>query len=292
MPSLGHEFRPFSTANDDRLTSDPFRDVRDLIRRCDRAALATALPGDGGAWPYASLVLVAVDHDLSPILLMSDLAEHSKAIAADPRVSLLFDGTAGLAQPLTGPRVTLMGRAAKTDDERLKRRFLRHHPDAAMYAGFDDFHVYRVTLERTHLVGGFGKIRWIAPAELLAVPPLRELAEGEEGIVAHMNQDHADAVQLYADKLLGLPGTGWTMTGIDAEGHRSPLAGEVARLPFETADDGGGRGAPGSGLAGRQGPQRLISRLRRPQHASHGEFGLPPTGHSPFRRQAVHTAKV
>jgi hypothetical protein len=205
-----------------------------LIRRCDRAALATNLPGDGGAWPYASLVLVAVDHDLSPILLMSDLAEHSKAIEADSRVALLFDGTAGLVQPLTGPRVTLMGRAAKTDDERLKQRFLRHHPDAALYAGFGDFHVYRVTLERTHLVGGFGKIRWIAPDELLAVSPLRELAEGEGGIVAHMNQDHADAVQLYAEKLLNLPGTtGWAMTGIDAEGLDLRLEGEVARLPFE-----------------------------------------------------------
>ena len=216
------------------MTVDPFRDVRDLIRRRDRAALATALPGEGGAWPYASLVLVAVDHDLSPILLMSDLAEHSKAIATDSRVALLFDGTAGLAQPLTGPRVTVMGRAAKTDDERLKQRFLRHHPDAAMYAGFGDFSFYRMTIERTHLVGGFGKIRWIAPGELLAVPPLADLAEGEEGIVAHMNQDHAEAVQLYAEKLLGLPGAGWTMTGIDAEGIDLRLAGEVARLPFET----------------------------------------------------------
>ncbi len=226
------------------MTADPFRDIRDLIRRCDRAALATTLPGDGGPWPYASLVLVAVDHDLSPILLMSDLAEHSKAIAADPRVALLFDGTAGLAQPLTGPRVTLMGRAAKTDDERLKQRFLRHHPDAALYAGFGDFHVYRMTLERAHLVGGFGKIRWIAPGELLAVPPLQELAEGEEGIVAHMNQDHADAVQLYAGKLLNLPGTNWTMTGIDAEGIDLRRTGEVARLLFDTPMTGAGQARP------------------------------------------------
>ena len=69
------------------------RTARDLVRSLDRAALATALPVQGGAWPYASLVLVAVDHDLSPILLLSDLAEHTKAIAADSRVSLLFDGT-------------------------------------------------------------------------------------------------------------------------------------------------------------------------------------------------------
>src|SRR3982751_799687 len=159
------------------MTDDLSQAVRDLLRSCDRAALATALPSrmpGNPSWPYASLVLVAVDHDLSPILLLSDLAEHSKAIAADSRVSLLFDGTAGLAQPLTGPRVTLLGRAAQTEDERLKQRFLRHHPDAEMYAEFGDFHFYKVALDRAHLVGGFGKIRWIEPAELLAGPPLPE----------------------------------------------------------------------------------------------------------------------
>lgn len=215
---------------------EPNRDVRELIRSRDRTALATALPADDAAqpaWPYASLVLVAVDHDLSPLLLMSDLAEHTKAIARDPRVSLLFDGTGGLAQPLTGPRVTLLGRAAKTEDERLKKRFLRHHPDAEMYAGFRDFNLYKVSLERAHLVGGFGKIRWIEPGELLALPALPDLEASEEGIVTHMNEDHADAVQLYATKLLDLAGEGWAMTGIDREGIDLRQAGNVARLPLD-----------------------------------------------------------
>ncbi len=215
-------------------TEDLAPAVRHLVRRLDRAALASALPAAGGAWPYASLVLVAVDHDLSPILLLSDLAEHSKAIAADGRVSLLFDGTVGLDQPLTGPRATLLGRARVTDDERLKRRFLARHPDAEMYAGFKDFRFYRVALERAHLVGGFGKIRWFAAADLLPAPPLAGLVEGEVDIVAHMNDDHGDAVQLYAGKLLGLQGTGWKMTGIDAEGLDLRCAGEVARLSFDT----------------------------------------------------------
>jgi putative heme iron utilization protein len=208
------------------------RAVRDLVRGLDRAALATALPADGGAWPYASLVLAAVDHDLSPILLLSDLAEHTKAIAADGRVSLLFDGTHGLDQPLTGPRATLVGRAARTDDSRLARRFLARHPDAEMYAGFKDFHFYRVAVERAHLVAGFGKIRWLSMAELKAVPA-DGLAESEPGIVAHMNEDHADAVQLYASKLLGLGGEDWRMTGIDAEGIDLRHQGRVARLAFD-----------------------------------------------------------
>ncbi|MCA0301927.1 MAG: DUF2470 domain-containing protein [Proteobacteria bacterium] len=217
------------------------REVRHLVRRLDRAALATALPAEPAAapdsgpaapWPYASLVLVAVDHDLSPILLVSDLAEHARAIAADDRVSLLFDGTGGLAQPLTGARATLLGRARRDDDPRLVARFVARHPDAAMYAGFRDFHVYRVTLERAHLVAGFGKIHWLS-RDQLAAPAADGLAEAEADIVAHMNDDHADAVQLYATRLLGLDGEGWRMTGLDPEGLDLRRGGTVARLAFE-----------------------------------------------------------
>ncbi len=220
------------------MIEDMSRTVRDLLRGLDRAALATALPlppeGAGrAAWPYASLVLAAVDHDLSPVLLLSDLAEHARAIASDGRVSLLFDGTAGLEQPLTGARVTLLGRAERTTDERLGQRFLARHPDAAMYAGFKDFHFYRVALERAHLVAGFGKIRWLEATDLLPVPVPAGLAESEAGILSHMNEDHTDALQLYAQKLLGLPGSDWRMTGIDAEGIDLRRAGQVARLPFD-----------------------------------------------------------
>jgi putative heme iron utilization protein len=220
------------------MIEDMSRTVRALLRGLDRAALATGLPAppgdeEGAAWPYASLVLVAVDHDLSPVLLLSDLAEHTKAISSDSRVSLLFDGTGGLDQPLTGARVTLLGRALRSTDERLGQRFLARHPDAAMYAGFRDFHFYRVALERAHLVAGFGKIRWLDAADLLPAPVPAGLAESETGIVGHMNEDHADALQLYAQKLLGLAGSDWRMTGIDAEGIDLRQAGQVARLSFD-----------------------------------------------------------
>jgi putative heme iron utilization protein len=214
------------------MTDDMPRAVRDLVRGRDRAALATALPGQAGPWPYASLVLTAVDHDLSPILLLSDLAEHSKAIAVDDRVSLLVDGTEGLDQPLTGPRVTLLGRIARTVDERLHRRFLAHHPDAGIYASFKDFGFYRVSVERAHVVAGFGKIKWLSPRELVPLS-LPNLSDAEPGIIEHMNNDHADALQLYADKLLGLVGTGWRMTGMDAEGLDLRAGGRVARLTFD-----------------------------------------------------------
>ncbi|HZQ02018.1 MAG TPA: DUF2470 domain-containing protein [Reyranella sp.] len=228
------------------MTDDLSRAVRDLIRGQDRAALACLLPdGAAPARPYASLVLVAFAHDLSPLLLLSDLAEHSKAIASDPRVSLLFDGTQGLDQPLTGSRVSIVGYARTLDDERLKHRYLARHPDASMYAAFRDFRFYRVTIERAHLVAGFGKIRWLGVAELASSPTADALVDAEPGIVAHMNRDHADALDLYATRLLGLGGRGWRMTGIDSEGLDLRLGGRVARLalPAPVEDAAGARQA-------------------------------------------------
>lgn len=212
----------------------PATQAQDLMRRLDRVSLATSLPGDGLPWPYASLALTAVDHDLSPILLISTLAEHSKAIAADPRVCLLFDGTGGLGQPLTGPRLSVFGRAARSQASELRARFLARHPDARMYADFRDFSFYRIAIERAHFVAGFGRIDGIDGAALRVDPsPWKALVEREADIVAHMNEDHADAVGLYATKLLGLGAGEWRMTGIDSFGCDLRWRGQVARLNFD-----------------------------------------------------------
>ena len=100
-------------------------------------------------------------------LLLSDLAEHSRNIAADDRVSLLIDGTVGLEDRLTGPRLTLLGRAARSADPAHRADYLARHQSAELYAGFGDFGFYRVTMDSVHLVAGFGKIHAIAGAALL-----------------------------------------------------------------------------------------------------------------------------
>jgi heme iron utilization protein len=142
--------------------------VRNLLRVADRAALATSLPAAAyQAWPYASLVLMAAAKDGSPILFISDLSEHAKNIVADNRVSLLIDGTAGLKDPLTGPRVSILARAVRADLPELKARFLARHAGAKIYAGFADFHVYRLEVTRAHFVAGFGRIHWIEAAEIV-----------------------------------------------------------------------------------------------------------------------------
>ncbi len=212
----------------------PGGEARDLIRRCDRATLATLHP-DSDGWPYGSLVLTACAHDGAPILLISDLAEHAKAIAADDRVSLLFDNVGGLDDPLTGARVTVMGTARRTAAPDDRARYLARHPSAAGYADFADFNFYRIAVTRAHLVAGFGKIHWIGSDALLFDAQGREaLGNAETDIVAHMNRDHADAIDLYAQNLLGLDGAGWSLTGVDPEGADLRLGGRVARVGFDT----------------------------------------------------------
>jgi heme iron utilization protein len=207
--------------------------ARHFVRAKDKAVLATlaraGLPEAGG--PYASLVQVAFDHDGAPLLLISTLADHTKNLHVDGRVSLLFDGTGGLAEPLTGARVSLQGVAAPTTDKRHASRYLARFPAAAMYAGFKDFAFWRVAPGRAHQVAGFGRISWF---ERFAVDTHAALAEAEADIVAHMNQDHAEAVGLYA-KLAGETDGAWTMTGVDPEGAdiRDHAKGRAARIRFD-----------------------------------------------------------
>jgi len=215
---------------------DPLAFARHVARGCDRAVLAAlARPGtpEAGA-PYASLVQVAFDHDGAPLLLISTLADHTKNLLADPRCSLLFDGTAGLAEPLTGPRVSVQGTAARTDDPRHAERYLARFPGARMYSGFGDFAFWRVEPGRAHLVAGFGKIHWFDRFAADA-GDAAALAAGEADIVAHMNADHADAVTLYATALAGRAPGDWTMTGVDPEGAdlRAHARGESARIAFD-----------------------------------------------------------
>lgn len=205
--------------------------VRRLIRGQDRASLATTLAGDGT--PYASLVLYATLADATPVLLLSNLAEHTKNLKADPRASLLIDGTAGLADPLTGARATLVGRLEEVDASVAQTRYLARHPSAEAYVSFGDFRFYALKVARAHLVAGFGRIHWIDAGEILDTAP-KALVERETDIVEHMNEDHAEAVGLYATRLLGRSGDGWQMSGLDAEGADLRREGEVARLEFST----------------------------------------------------------
>ncbi|MDA7948656.1 MAG: DUF2470 domain-containing protein [Hyphomicrobiaceae bacterium] len=204
---------------------------RAIMRRALKASLAT-LNRETGT-PYASLVTVSCMPDNRPITLISTLAEHTKNIEKDPRASILFDETGGLGDPLEGARVSVFGKLEKIESPVARHRFLNRHPSAETYVDFADFAFYVLNVEGAHFVGGFGRITDI-PSEGLQVDisDADVLVRAEAEIVSHMNEDHADAVELYATKLLGAEPGKWRFVSCDPEGCDLVCGESGLRLDF------------------------------------------------------------
>ena len=136
---------------------------------------------------------------------------------------------------MAGARITLIGEARPTTSATARARFLARHPTAAGYADFPDFSFYAFDITSAHFIGGFGRIVDLPRAQLLIdVAGAEALSEREADIVGHMNEDHADAIELYATRLLGGSAGAWRMSGIDTEGCDLVLGARALRLPFAT----------------------------------------------------------
>jgi putative heme iron utilization protein len=217
---------------------DPQFAAKKLLREALSGALATLMPGTGD--PYCSLVNVATAADGMPLLLLSKLAVHTKNLLVDSRASLMLDERKE-DDPLEGARVMLMGTVAQTNEVTARARYLARHPEANAFAGFGDFGFYRMQLNRIHLVAGFGRIVDLKAEEVLTdLTGAKMLLEAEADVVAHMNEDHKDALRLYATKLLGAPDGEWRATGCDPEGLDLRLGRAGLRLPFPQRVDGPG----------------------------------------------------
>ena len=234
--------RPLPGAMPDRLPETapkPDFDARsiakNLLRTVRAGALATIDRNTGH--PFASLVNVATESDGSPLILPSRLSSHTANLEADSRASLLL-ATVGKGDPLAHPRLTVFGRFVQfgpnaPEEAAMRRRFLARHPKANLYVGFADFAVWRLAMESAHLVAGFGRATNLAAADFMTdVSDAGDLIDAEVRAVAHINNDHADAVTLYATKLLGAEPGPWQVTGLDPDGLDLACGDTVLRLDF------------------------------------------------------------
>jgi hypothetical protein len=176
---------------------DP-REARAVLRLCDFAALATHSAGLPG-FPFASHAPFALDGACRPLLLLSNLAEHTRNVTLDARASLM--ATAPGPEPQERARITLVGEIRPAEPApALVERYLRYHPEAATFLGFGDFRFYRLAVQRVRLIGGFARAGWIEAADW-GLRPLDEALE---------------AALLAA--LAGAVPAGWHLLGLDREG--------------------------------------------------------------------------
>jgi putative heme iron utilization protein len=214
---------------------NPVAVAKDLLRATRAGALATIDRNTGH--PFSSLVNIATDADGSPLILVSRLSTHTANIEVDPRASVLLAST-GKGDPLAYPRLTVLGTFANIarttpDGARVQRRFRSRHPKSNLYAGFGDFTYWRLNVVSAHLNGGFARAADLTASDIItSLDDAAEIVEIEEGAIEHMNADHADAVRLYATKLLGEADGAWQVTGVDPDGLDLALGDRMARMPF------------------------------------------------------------
>ena len=233
--------------------------ARQLIRSSSRGFLSTQFDPTSFKiskinlkqnFPYSTFTLTAFDYSLCPILLLSNLSEHTTNIKNNNLVSLMVCEEQKLytlfpefknknfdyEDPMSRPRITLIGRLNITNDENHKKRFLMRHPAAELYANFSDMNFYKLNIIGAHLIGGFASVKWFTKDQLV-LKKLVNFKDSEEGIITHMNECHQKSIDLYISKLIkpsnSRSSKGWKIVGIDPEGFDLRKKKFLARYFFE-----------------------------------------------------------
>lgn len=216
--------------------------ARRLVREARFAAISVLEPDTGH--PFASRVLTGTDIDGVPVILISTLATHTKALLADPRCALLF-GEPGKGDPLAWPRITVLCDAQELErksesDSRTRSRFLRRHPKAKRYASFPDFAFFRLVPKYASLNGGFGRAYIISGDDLIIDFSMNdELSIQELHIIDGLEKSGCKVADMAAQHYFQEKTGNWYISGLDAEGidiarkeriHRLELVNRVTNL--------------------------------------------------------------
>ncbi len=188
------------------------------IAAATNAATLASLTADGDPW--ASLVAYGLLGG-APVLCVSDLAEHGRNLAADPRASLSIVAATSDTDPLAGSRITLAGVVARPPDaqrEAARAAYLRAVPAGRFYLDFSDFTLWVLTVQRVRWVGGYGRMDSATGEQYAAASP-DPVAPASARALAHLNADHAPALAAMARAFGGYPDTDTAVcTGVDRYG--------------------------------------------------------------------------
>jgi putative heme iron utilization protein len=205
------------------------REARGMLR-AHRYGVLSTLSKKFEGYPFGSIATYLVDHDGSLLILISTLAEHTKNIAHDTRVSLITHEQRDADIQAQG-RVTVVGNAwLETDREQAGIRYLRYFPEARAYLAMHDFSFYRIRPVAIRYIGGFGRIHWVT-VEDYSVQPY-PLIEQEPDVIAHMNSDHQDTMRNYCRHFHQVAALDVEMLGIDCDGFDVRADAMVLRFDF------------------------------------------------------------
>lgn len=184
-------------------------------------------------YPFGSVAPFVLDQHGMPTILISTIAEHTKNIIQNARVSLVVLDDAEDLQ--ANARLTLLATAEQTDKQNtlMRDRYLRYIPQAAEYFETHDFSFYTLHITHARYIAGFGKMGWIE-GEAMQMPSNPLFIE-EAGILDHMNADHGENLKAYCLHYHQVTTDQVEMVGIDRLGFDVHAAKEtLLRFEFES----------------------------------------------------------
>lgn len=205
--------------------------------RTSQSGVLSTVSAKFEGYPFGSVAPFVLNHAGEPVILISTIAEHTKNITANPKVSLLV--FAGMDDLQANARLTLLGEAvlAEKEDENLRARYLRYFPQAAGYFDMHDFHFYRIKISHVRYIAGFGKMGWISEVDFFVISDNTEISKQEGAIINHMNADHQHSLMAYCQHFHGITPQSVQMLGIDSDGFdvRINLDGaeKIVRFTFD-----------------------------------------------------------
>ena len=208
------------------------KQARDILQQGYQGILCTnskELPG----YPFGSVVPYILNANCQPVILISTIAQHTKNIIYDNKVSLVVTA-AGADDLQSVGRVTYIGDACQLDDQAndAVERYYEFFPHTRDYHKTHGFNFYSIGLQLVRYIGGFGEIFWFGKDKFLMPNPFS--LEQEQGILHHMNRDHAEAIKHYCD-LYNIQVTddqNPVMIGIDSEGFHIRIGKRIHRINF------------------------------------------------------------
>ena len=192
-------------------------EAKQFLRGTQHGILSTISTKFAG-YPFGSVTPFILGHDGQPIILISSIAEHTKNITANPKVSLLVFAKGDDLQ--ANARLTLIGDAHNIgkEDADLMARYSRYFPESIGYFAMHDFSFYRIHIAQARYIAGFGKMGWVAGDALNIQPETNNIATLETDMIEHMNQDHADSLLQYCQYFYQITPKRAILIGIDNDG--------------------------------------------------------------------------
>jgi putative heme iron utilization protein len=209
--------KPAPQPDDEAQTSRS--DARTLVERERHGILCTAHAAEEG-WPFGSIVPHAVLPSGDPVIWISDIAEHTRNLRAEPRACLFVHDTERIDDVQAAPRVALLVRASVPSGAAAQvasKAYFGRFPEAKAMESAHGFSLYVLHVEKVRWIAGFGSMGWLSRDDWAPPAPPDPLAPHAAAICDHMNADHAGAL-LELARHAGTDGPAARLTAVDAAG--------------------------------------------------------------------------